>query len=258
MKVVVLIPAHDEEAAIGGVLEDVARHADEVLVVNDGSTDATAVIVEAWRDRVALPVTHLRLAENRGAAAALGAGFRHLCARLEAGTLAPDDAVVTMDADGQHIAGDIPRLVEVFRRGGYDHVLGRRRLAAYPPWKRAGNAFMSLAASALARRRFRDVECGFRLLRAAVLPDIVRYYAGYRYSNGQEIAIISSLCGHRITNDCPVTIAFYRHRGAAAWDGPPALYFGLRAALKVMLRRPRRAPVEVSAGRAAASAEGEG
>src|SRR5689334_16667768 len=94
----VLIPALNEERAIREVVQAVLAHCPDVIVVDDGSSDATS-------DRIAdLPVTRLRHERPMGKARALQDGFRRA---LDLGF----DGVLTMDGDGQHDAADIPRLL---------------------------------------------------------------------------------------------------------------------------------------------------
>ena len=92
-----LIPGHDEAPRIGPVIA-AARQWLPVLVVDDGSSDATAEVARA------AGATVLSQQPNQGKGAALRAGFRHA---LEAGV----DAVVTLDADGQHDPAEIPTLL---------------------------------------------------------------------------------------------------------------------------------------------------
>jgi glycosyltransferase involved in cell wall biosynthesis len=131
--VAVVIPALNEERAIRGVVESVLAVCPHVIVVDDGSIDAT---VERIAD---LPVTLVRHATPLGKGQGLRDGFRKA---RELGF----DAVVAMDGDGQHLASDIPRLLAAARRYPAHIVIGarirhrenqppaRRRAAAPMPW----------------------------------------------------------------------------------------------------------------------------
>src|SRR5439155_662714 len=130
MRVAVLIPAYQAGAQLQDVLARVAALAEcsQVLVVDDGSTDDTAAVARAAGVRVlALPV-------NRGKGHALVTGFAAL----------PDcDAVVTLDADGQHPPECVPDFVRAAEAGA-DLALGVRvRSAAMPPLRRFANRFSS-------------------------------------------------------------------------------------------------------------------
>lgn len=109
----VLIPCLNEEAAIASVVKSVLQLGVPVIVIDDGSHDRTPDIVSA------LPVTLLRHSERQGKGEALRTGFREA---LRQGF----DAVVTMDGDGQHLAADVPRLVDAAKRFPDHIVIGAR------------------------------------------------------------------------------------------------------------------------------------
>lgn len=106
----VIVPAHNEADTLPTVVPEIAAalaaEAYEVIVVDDGSTDGTWAAVQALRARVP-QVVGVRLTRNFGHQAALLAGLRE----------ARGDAVITMDADGQHPPDRLPALVEAWRRG---------------------------------------------------------------------------------------------------------------------------------------------
>ena len=104
-----VIPAYNEEKTIEAVVEGALHHVDEVIVVDDGSTDDTERIAEAAGARV------LKQA-NAGVLKATERGMRE----------ATGDIIVTLDADGQHDPAEIPRLVEPILRGDADLVMGVR------------------------------------------------------------------------------------------------------------------------------------
>jgi len=159
MKLVVQMPALNEEASIGSVLASIPRQipgVDEVvlLVVDDGSPDRTA---ELARAAGAVVVSH---AQNRG----VGAAFRTGLAKA---TELDADIIVTMDADGQFNPGDIPKLIAPVLNGEADFVSASRFLdpalvPEMPPAKRWGNDFMARWVSSITHKRFYDVSCGFR------------------------------------------------------------------------------------------------
>jgi glycosyltransferase involved in cell wall biosynthesis len=112
-RVAVVIPALNEERAIRGVVESVLAICPNVIVVDDGSTDAT-------RERIAdLPVTLIRHETSLGKGQGLRDGFRKARAL-------GFDAVITMDGDGQHLAADIPRLLEAAAHYREHLVIGAR------------------------------------------------------------------------------------------------------------------------------------
>ncbi|TSC77188.1 MAG: glycosyl transferase [Parcubacteria group bacterium Gr01-1014_31] len=123
MRVVAVVPAYNEEATVGAVIRGLRQNVTAVVVVDDGSVDATS---DAALAEGAAIVRHFL---NRGQGAALQTGITYA---LGLGA----DAVVTVDADGQHEAGDIPALVAPIRQGLADVVFGSRFLgdgARYVP-----------------------------------------------------------------------------------------------------------------------------
>jgi glycosyltransferase involved in cell wall biosynthesis len=149
--VAVAIPAYQAAASIGEVVRRTLPILGEVLVVDDGSTDATAARARASGARVVChPV-------NRGKGRALHTAFEDLFAR---GAV----AVVTLDADGQHLPEEIPVLLDAARQGG-DLILGSRAhlFAEMRPLRRASNSLSSHLIAAVAGLDLGDVQSGFRL-----------------------------------------------------------------------------------------------
>ena len=129
-RIAVVIPALNEERAIRGVVESVLAICPNVIVIDDGSTDATC-------ERIAdLPVTLIRHATSLGKGQGLRDGFRKA---RELGF----DAVVAMDGDGQHLAEDIPRMLAAARRHPEHIVIGARirNRENQPVARRHANAF---------------------------------------------------------------------------------------------------------------------
>lgn len=176
-KVIVVLPAYNEEANIGGLIESIhstlaeASLRQTIVVVDDGSRDKTAAILEACSTRIPLVVrTH---PVNAGLAATIRDGLLLACEIAE-----DQDVIVTLDADGTHPAGLIPRMVEMIHEG-YDVVIASR-------YERGGRVhgvslprrFASWGASWLfwllfPTRGVRDFTCGFRAYRVAVLKAAV-------------------------------------------------------------------------------------
>ena len=137
--ILALIPAYEEGPRIGGVVLGATAHL-PVLVVDDGSTDDTAARAEA------AGATVLVQRPNRGKGAALRAGFA-------LGPRARFDAVVTLDADGQHDPAEIPAFLDALERTAADLIVGRRDFSLMPPVRRLSNRLGGLAISWAAGRR---------------------------------------------------------------------------------------------------------
>ena len=148
--ILALIPGYQEGPRIADVVERARAHL-PVLVVDDGSTDDTAARAEA------AGATVLRQVPNAGKGAALRAGFRHA---LEHGA----EAVVTLDADGQHDPAEIPRFLAAFEDGRPELVVGRRDFSEMPPVRRLSNTLGGWVFSAAVGRRVADNQSGYRLI----------------------------------------------------------------------------------------------
>jgi len=164
MRIAVVVPAYNEEKTVGGVVAALLPRADRVFVVDDGSTDRTAAVAAAAGAEV---IGHFM---NRGLGAALGTG---IAAAVRAGA----EFVVTFDADGQHRAEDVPRLVEPLAAGRADAAIGcrtadRRRM---PATRRLANWIGNALTFALFGLWVRDSQSGLRAFtrRAAAEMEIM-------------------------------------------------------------------------------------
>ncbi len=156
----IIVPAYNEEEFIGKVLDDARQsnpHAD-ILVVNDGSTDATPDIAEQRGVMV------LNIPFNIGYGGAIQTGFRFATERGY-------DFAVTLDGDAQHDPSSIKNLVETMDREGADVVIGSRFLEE--PYtmgiaRRIGVSIFSVIARLYTGTNFTDPTSGFQLLNRRV------------------------------------------------------------------------------------------
>jgi glycosyltransferase involved in cell wall biosynthesis len=153
--IVAVVPAHDEAPRIGAVVEEARRHL-AVLVVDDGSSDATA---ERAREAGAEVIEQR---PNQGKGAALRTGFRRA---LTEGA----EAIVTLDADGQHDPAEIPRFLEAWSAAAGaddrpDLVIGARSFRSMPAVRRLSNVLGGKAFSWAVGRAIPDNQSGYRLV----------------------------------------------------------------------------------------------
>jgi glycosyltransferase involved in cell wall biosynthesis len=149
ISILALIPAWNEATRIGPVVEATRAHL-PVLVVDDGSDDDTSAVAEA------AGATVVRHSRNRRKGVALMTGFAWA---LERGY----DAVLTLDADGQHDPADIPRFLAAYDAGTGELIIGRRDFSQMPFPRFLVNPFGSWLLSLALGTRIYDNQCGYRL-----------------------------------------------------------------------------------------------
>ena len=172
-----VIPAYNEEEGIATVVAEVkVRHPwREVLVVDDGSTDATGARAEAAGARV------VRHPYNKGNGAAVKTGIRE----------AKGEVVLLMDGDGQHAPEETARLIAGI--GPYDMVIGARAAADQEKTRAFGNALFKALASWLTGRKTLDLTSGFRAARRDRLLEIVHLLPnGYSYPTTSCLAFLKA------------------------------------------------------------------
>jgi Glycosyl transferase family 2 len=200
-RIAVLVPAYNEAESIGYVLdripEEVCGVATAVLVVDDGSSDATGDVARAHGATVARHVI------NRGGGAALRTGYR-LMAESKA------SIVVTLDADGQHLPSEMERLVEPVLSGEVAVAHGSRVLGEAEPNHRAreaGIVFFNTIVSLITRTKVSDCSNGYRAVRADVLPQLVLRQEQFHTSEFLIEAIKRGIPAKEV----PVTVASRMH-----------------------------------------------
>lgn len=158
-KTAVMLLAYNEERNIGGILSGLGNNYD-VYVIDDGSTDHTAEIAAEYGCRV---VTHCT---NVGHGVAVGTALR-------LAVLDGHDYLVKMDADGQHLASDVPRFVNALDETGVDCVIGSRVLGedydGAPLFRRKFLPAYTWAINMATGYRLTDSMCGFRAFRVDFL-----------------------------------------------------------------------------------------
>jgi glycosyltransferase involved in cell wall biosynthesis len=166
LKLTFIVPVYNEAGTVAQVLERVAAlpFEKQIIVVDDGSTDGTPEVLEAWSDESGGLVIRQ---PNRGKGAAIRAAIPHI----------DGDVVVIQDADGEYDPVDVPRLVEPIARGTADVVFGSRLSGGQPQraylfWHLVGNRFLSLLTNVLFNTTLSDMETGYKVFRADVLRSL--------------------------------------------------------------------------------------
>lgn len=184
MKIIVTIPAYNEEKSIGRLVSGIKRVMDEggydykILVVDDGSKDKTAVIA---KKAGAIVYSHPK---NYGLAECFKSEIEK-CLELKA------DIIVHIDADLQYRPEEIPKLLKEIENG-YDLVLGSRfkgKIEYMPLIKRIGNIAFSKAVSQITRIRISDAQTGFRAFTKKV-AEITPITSNHTYTQEQIIRAV--------------------------------------------------------------------
>jgi hypothetical protein len=213
-EILIIVPAYDEEGGIREVLRKVPKeilgYEVKIVVVDDGSTDATAAIVRKEGFPV---VTHV---VNRGQGDALRTGFQ--IARVERA-----DIVINLDADGQYKPDEIERLVKPIIEDRADFVLGSRFMGFYEEAgsvRHVGVVFFSKLISLLTGVKISDCTNGFRAMRVSELHKLDLREDRF---NATEI-ILEGLKNKLRFEQVPITML---SRAAGETKKPPKLAYPL-------------------------------
>lgn len=231
-RVLIVMPAFNEQNSVSSVLAQVKESLPgmDVLVVDDGSLDHTAELARAAGANVA------RLAVNLGVGGAMRTGFRYAVARGY-------DAVVQIDADGQHDPEEVGALLQLLDEGA-DIAIGSRfagkgAYRAVGP-RKCAMVVLSLVFSKLAGNKLSDVTSGFK----AMGPRAIRLFASHypaEYLGDTVEALVMAIRAKLTIRETPVLM---RERASGTPSHSPvksAVYLG-RAGLALLLALVRRRP----------------
>lgn len=181
----VLIPSYNEARTIGGIVKGLKEKGLTVYVVDDGSADETAEIAERAG---AVVVKH---DVNKGKGASIQEGLRHIAKRAF-------DAVILMDADGQHRVEDIGSFIRKADESGADMVIGNRMsdVSSMPFVRIQTNTFMSNLISKMSGQHIPDTQCGFRYIKKSILEKIKLGSSNFEIES--EMILKAARAGFRI------------------------------------------------------------
>ncbi|MBM4355954.1 MAG: glycosyltransferase family 2 protein [Deltaproteobacteria bacterium] len=177
MSVCIVIPAFNEERSIADVVTRSLRSGMDVVVVDDGSADATARLAEQAGAQVE------RHSRNQGKGVAIRTAAAWVLARGY-------DAAIFLDADGQHLPEELARFQECFENTGADLIVGTRMAdnASMPLVRKIANRSSSLMVSLVAGTRVTDSQSGYRLFSRRMLERL-RTHGGVGFDFESEMII---------------------------------------------------------------------
>jgi glycosyltransferase involved in cell wall biosynthesis len=217
--IVAVIPAYNEARAISQVVLAMNHYVNTVLVVDDGSSDATAEMAAA-AGAVVIKHDH-----NQGKGAAMRTGFR------EARKFNPD-AVVTLDADGQHLPEETARVIAPVLSGRADLVVGSRYLkpTSQVPYHRVcGHYLFKLLINQFSGVSLTDTQSGFRAFSPKALQAVSFQSNGFAVESEMQFQAYKF---HLKVTEAPITVRYYKEvKRSVLWQGFTVLAGVLRLAL---------------------------
>jgi len=167
IRLALLIPAYNEEKYIEGVIENSSKYEMDIIIIDDGSIDSTASIVESLISAYSPYLKLVRHSKNLGKGQALITGFNYIKENNYSG-------VITLDADGQHDTKEIINFLEVIKKEDPDLIIGDRlgNTAGMPFIRLATNVFTSWIISKIAGEKVSDVQSGYRYLKTMAIKKI--------------------------------------------------------------------------------------
>jgi glycosyltransferase involved in cell wall biosynthesis len=223
-KILIIIPAYNEEESLPGVIQDLRKHIPEadILVVDDGSRDRTADIAR----QAGVSVTSLPF--NLGIGGAMQAGYKYAFEKEY-------DVAIQVDGDGQHAPKEIRKLFENLIKNGNDMTIGSRFLGGSEYraslMRRVGIAILSMVVSVLIRQKVTDPTSGFRAAsRKAIQLFTLDYPQDYPEP---EVLVLLSRNGLKI-EEVPVKIE-QRSFGESSITNIRAIYYMIKVLLAILV-----------------------
>ncbi len=218
MKIVAVIPAFNEVRRVGQVVEDAKKHCAAVIVVDDGSSDGTGALCAA------AGATVVRHIENCGAGAATMTG-------IEAARALGADAVVTLDADGQHDPADIPLLLKPILEDSADIAFANRfgQRNRIPAIRRVFNGIGNIVTCVATGKWVSDSQSGFKVFGPKALREVDIRMNGFEFCS----EIVRECVQHKWrVAEVPTKVIYSEYTMAKG----QSFANGVKTALKILLR----------------------
>jgi len=237
-RVIAVVPAYNEQGAIGAIVDEIRAFdaSFDVVVIDDGSTDATAAVAaEHGATVVTLPF-------NLGIGGAVQTGFKY--------ALEHDyELAVRLDGDGQHDPAELPKLLAPVERGEADIVTGSRfadgARAYRPPFaRRIGITWFAMLVSLLTRQRVTDTTSGFQALNRKGIA----LFAGDYPNDYPEVEATVLVFKHRLRlSEVPVQMREREH-GESSITFLRSVYYMLKVTLALLVAMARKSAVPADEG----------
>ena len=183
----IVIPVYNGAATIGTLVDALAAlqidGGHEIVLVNDGSRDASAEVCRKLAERRDVPVSFVDLSRNFGEHNAVMAGFNHV----------RGDYVINMDDDLQNPPSEVIKLYRYTRDNGFDAVYTRYAEKKHESWRNIGSRFANWVADKLLDKPKGLYLSSFRCLSAQVVEHVIRYQGPYPYVDGLVMQVTQNI-----------------------------------------------------------------
>lgn len=206
---VALIPCYNVEKFCKKVIEKTLPLVDHLILINDGSTDGTQEIVEAFVGSALGKVSLISYPKNRGKGIALLQGMQKA---LGLGF----QTLVTLDSDGQHLPSEMHSLLAMSREGA-DLVIGSRDFSRMPMRSRIGNTIITFLLKIRFRKAPRETQSGYRAMNQRLVKQIVQHIHSDRYEMELE-CILLALCNGFTIRECPIQTIYINENASSSFS----------------------------------------
>jgi len=219
-KVCVIVPTYNNAKTLATVLRDVLEYTDQLIVVNDGSTDSTIEILKSFS------ISLVSYERNQGKGFAIRSGFKKA---IELGY----DYAVTIDSDGQHFAEDLPKFIDELQSHPNAIIIGARNMdqSSVPGKSSFGNKFSNFWFWVETSLRMPDTQSGFRLYPVKVLQSIS--FVTRKYEFEIEVLVRAAWRGVEVTS-VPIKV-FYADKAVRVSHFRPFIDFSRISVLNTVL-----------------------